>query len=194
MNDGRTRRALVAAGAALLLAACAAAPVDEVVESLDPKTAVTVAALAEPLLYSSTVGAPSQTDDVAIGPFEVNRMGEKSWYLWANRLGGPDQEASLARLRIVSDGETLLELEPLAADVRLPVSSPPYRPLAEWAASAYYPITAEELARLQGRELSVELPSARDGRWLRFESWQGRRASGFDDFVSRQLAGRVAGR
>jgi hypothetical protein len=153
MKNSRAPRTLAAACAAFpLLAGCASAPVDPLVESLDERTAVTVVALSEPLLFTSTRSTPSLPDDVALGPVEINRMGEKTWYLWVNRLGGPQESATLARLRIVAQGATLLELEPLASDVRLPVSGPPYRPLAEWAAQAYYPISADEAAESRGSD------------------------------------------
>lgn len=191
---GPRRRVAAALGTIVLLGACAGAPVESVVESLDERTAVTVTALPEPLLFTSALGTPTSPDDVALGPFEINRMGQKSWYLWVNRLGGTRESATLARLRIVADGVPVVELQPLAGDVQLPLSAPPYRPLADWAAQAYYAITPEELAQLQGRaRLAVELPSARDGSWVRFDLWQGR-AAALDQFVERQLAGRVAGR
>lgn len=194
-NASGTRRAVAACATLLLLGACAAAPVDPVVETLDRKTAVTVAALSEPLLFSSALATPSRPDDVAVGPFEINRMGQKSWYLWVNRLGGVQETPGLARLRVVANGATLLELEPLAGDAPLPISSPPYAALADWAATAYYPISADDLARLQGQGgLTVELPSAGDGSWVRFQAWPGRAAGTLDRFVERQLAGRVAGR
>lgn len=189
------RRVIAACATVLLLGACAAAPVDHVVETLDRKTAVTVVALTEPLLYTSALGTPSSPDDVALGPFEINRMGQKSWYLWVSRLGGAQETPGLARLRIVADGETLLELEPLAGDVPLPMSAPPYAGLADWAQTAYFPVSAEDLVRLQGREgLEVELPAAADGAWVRFHAWSGRSAGTIDEFVGRQLSGRVAGR
>lgn len=194
MRHTRGVRGAAVAACALLFAGCATAPVDEVVETLDRKTAVTVVTLAEPLLYSSALGTPARPDDVAVGPFEVNRMGEKSWYLWASRLGGGQETPGLARLRIVANGATLLELEPLAGNAPLPMSAPPYPPLADWAVTAYYPVSAEDLARLQGVDgLAVELPSA-DGAWMRFEAWPGRGARALDAFVQRQLSGRVAGR
>lgn len=194
MRHARETRGAALAACAVLLAGCATAPVDPVVETLDRKTAVTVVALAEPLLYTSALGSPSRPDDVAVGPFEVNRMGQKSWYLWASRLGGAQDSPGLARLRIVANGTTLLELEPLAGDAPLPISAPPYPPLADWATSAYYPVSAEDLARLQGvGGLAVELPS-QDGTWTRFEPWPGRSARALDEFLERQLSGRVAGR
>lgn len=191
----RRSAAMTACATLLVLGACATAPVERVVETLDPKTAVTVVALSEPLLFTSALGTASRPDDVALGPFEINRMGQKTWYLWVSRLGGPYEAPGLARLRILANDATLLELEPLAGDAPLPISAPPYAPLASWEVTAYYPITPEDLARLQGRSgLAVELPATMDGSWVRFNGWPGRSAGTIDAFVERQLAGRVAGR
>lgn len=184
---------LVAAVAALaLLVGCAAAPSsgEPVVERLDDRTAVTVVTLPAPLLYARTGAGTAlvPASDIAIGPVEVNRMGERSYLLWTSLVGydGPP-----LRLRLVAT-QLVVEPTPLVAP-RLPFTLSPYRSSGAGAGDQYYAISRADLKRLEGRaDLAVEI-AASDGGWVRFEPWEPT-AAALDAFIARQLSSAVASR
>jgi hypothetical protein len=143
------RRAAVAVVAAL--AGCSAPPQKTTVSHVDPVTAVTVLAMSAPVEFTSEAGGL----DVAIGPFEVDEMGARSYFLWVCVLGEGEKAAPSVRL---GDGQqVLLERDATSALTQAPVSAPPYTPLAPWAPQFYYPVTVAELHALEGRPLGVEL-------------------------------------
>jgi len=179
---------------ALALAGCGAMPGGDgggaLQERVDERTAVNVVTLSEPLLFSTARSRPGMSEDLALGPVEINRQGERSFFLWTNLLGGTERRAA-PRLRLVAGGEVLLEVQLVAPPNDLPVSRPPYRRLAEWAFEAYYPVSPEDLARLRGRgDLVAEI--ADGGGWLRYEPWA--RTAALDTFIAGQLTEQVATR
>jgi hypothetical protein len=179
----------VAAVATLAVAGCAVGPpAQPAVERVDEKTAVTVVTLPKPLLYSGARGSLGQPLDLALGPVEINRMGEKRWYLWVALLGA-DLRDGEPRLWMVSGGERLAELVPMPNEFVPAVSEAPYARPADWATERYYEVTSEQLGALAGRPLVVELvwPSAE--RW-RFEPWGEQEA--LTAYVQRQVGGRTA--
>ena len=194
-------RAAAALTGALLLAACGSTPLDgrgggasgdaRLTERVDERTAVNVVALSAPLVFSSGRGSREVAEDLALGPVEINRQGERTYFLWVNLLGG-ETRAAPPRLRLVQGGEVLLEVALTAPELSLPVSRPPYRRLADWALEAWYPVAAADLARLQGRE-GVVVEMAEGANWVRFEPWE-RELAGLDAFISSQLASQVATR
>lgn len=188
-----TTRAATALVVLVALAGCAAGPAAQpAVERVDERTAVTVVTLPEPLLYTGAKGDLGQPLDLALGPVEINRMGEKTWYLWVSLLGGDLRDAD-PRLVVVAGGARLLELAPLPKDFVPPLSRSPYSRPADWATERYYAIPADELARLHGREgLAVELYPPAGPPW-RFEPWSGS-ARELDAWLERQLPLQLAAR
>jgi hypothetical protein len=186
------RSALVAA-AALVLAGCAAGPAaPSAVERVDERTAVTVVTLRAPLLYSGAKGDLGQPLDLALGPVEINRMGERTWYLWVSLLGADLRDGD-PRLVVVAAGERLVDLVPMPKEFAPPLSGAPYARPADWATERYYAIAASELARLHGRdELVVELAAPGGPPW-RFEAWSGS-ARDLDAWLERQLQPQLAAR
>jgi len=193
--------AVAVVAVALLLAACESTPVDgrvggasgdaRLTERVDERTAVNVVALTAPLVFSSGRGSRGATEDLALGPVEINRQGERTYFLWMNLLSG-EMRAAPPRLRLVGGGEVLFEVALVAPANSLPVSRPPYRRLANWALEAWYPVAPGDLARLQGRQgLVVEM--AEGSNWVRFEPWD-RRLAGLDAFISSQLRAQIATR
>lgn len=182
----------VSAVAVLALGACAAGPVPQSsVERVDERTAVTVVTLPKPLLFSGARGPRGESLDLALGPVEINRMGEKTWYVWASLLGGDLQDGD-PRLRLVSGGTTIVDLAPAPAGFSPPVSERPYRRLADWATERWYEISAGELARLYGLpDVTAEIDGSA-GSW-RFDPWEASVAT-LDAYLRDQLQGRVASR
>jgi hypothetical protein len=180
--------------AALAFAAgCASGPSAEpTVERVDERTAVTVVTLPKPLLYSGARGGLGQPLDLALGPVEINRMGEKSWYLWVSLLGA-DLRDGEPRLRLASGGERLADLAPLPSEFTLPTSRAPYAQPADWASERYYAISASELADLYGRAgLTVEVSTPAGETWT-FDPWDAS-AANLDAWLQRQLQTQVAAR
>jgi hypothetical protein len=181
----------IAAFAMLAATGCAGGPpAQPAVERVDEKTAVTVVTLPKPLLYSGARGTLGQPLDLALGPVEINRMGEKRWYLWASLLGA-DLRDGEPRLSFVSGGERLADLAPMPKEFVPAVSEAPYARPADWATERYYEVTADQLAALAGRALAVELAWPGADSW-RFEPWGDQDA--LTAYVQRQFGGRTAAR
>jgi hypothetical protein len=179
----------LAACAVLAIAGCAGGPPGQpAVERVDEKTAVTVVTLPEPLLFSGARGTLGQPLDLALGPVEINRMGEKRWYVWVSLLGA-DLRDGEPRLWLVSGGERLVELVPLPKEFAPSVSEAPYARPAHWATERYYEVAPDQLAALAGRTLAVELAWPGAGSW-RFEAWNDQAA--LTAYVQRQLGERTA--
>jgi hypothetical protein len=178
---------------AVLAAGCAGGPPSQpAVERVDERTAVTVVTLPKPLLYSGARGALGQPLDLAVGPVEINRMGQKSWYLWVSLLGADLRDGD-PHVRIVAGGERIVDLAPLPAEFAPPVSRAPYSRPADWASERYYSIPASDLARLHGRTgLAVEVETPAGERW-RFEPWEAS-ARDLDAYLERQLPTQLASR
>jgi hypothetical protein len=146
----RTRRC--AALTAVVLAGCSAGPPPKTtVSHVDPVTAVTVLAMSAPVDFTSESGGL----DVAVGPFEIDEMGTRTYFLWVCVLGEGERVAPT--IRFLDGQQVLLERDTASALAQAPVSAPPYTPLAPWAPQFYYPVTLAELRSLEGRTVGIEL-------------------------------------
>jgi hypothetical protein len=135
-----------------VLAACTTAPTQKAtVSHVDPVTAVTVLAMSAPVEFTSESGGL----DVAVGPFEIDEMGKRTYFLWLSVLGEGEKVAPTVRL--VDGQQVLIERDAGSALAQPPVSASPYSPLAPWAPQFYYPVTVAELRSLAGRPLGIEL-------------------------------------
>lgn len=192
MNSTAMARAAMLA-TALLVGACAGGPPAEpVAERTDERTAITVATLPKPLLFTGARTATGVALDLAVGPFELNRQGRKTWFVWVSLLG-EDLAASRPHLRLTSGTETVLDLAPVPVDAALPISTAPYEKPAPWATERYYEISAEDVGRLYGqRTLEAEIARA-DGTVWRFEPWDVQ-LDRLDAYLAEKLQGRVATR
>jgi hypothetical protein len=179
--------------ALMTIGGCATGPAAQpAVERVDERTAVTVVTLGKPLLYSGARGALGQPLDLAVGPVEINRMGEKSWYLWVSLLGADLRDGD-PRVQLVSGGERLVDLAPMPSEFVPPVSRAPYPRPAGWATERYYAIPAAELARLHGRTGLIVEVAAPTGETWRFEPWNAS-ARDLDAWLERQLQTQLATR
>jgi len=176
--ESHTARAWPGAALALatVLVGCTAPPPKATVSHVDPVTAVTVVAMTAPVEFTSEAGGL----DVAVGPFEIDEMGARTYFLWLCVLGEGERKAPT--LRLVTGQTVLLERDAASALERAPVSSPPYPPLAPWAPQFYYPISVEELRTLQGRALGIEL-AGRNTLVRRLAPWQ-EQPGNFDAFLN----------
>lgn len=185
--------ALAAVAAAAALCGCAA-PTATLAERVDERTAVNVVTLGRAMLYTASPTATTAKLDLSYGPVELNRQGQKSWYLWVSVLGVDTDRpgAAITRFRLLADGAPLVTPVPVPAD-GLPISTRPYTRVAEWATEGWFALTAEELASLYGRGDLVPEVALGDGQWVRFEAWDVDTGA-LDAYISAQLSGRVAGR
>lgn len=142
-------RMVVVAG---LLASCSSGgPLVE--QKLDTVTGVTVTRSTAPIvLYrDNSAHAAHARDYVYLGPVEINRMGDNSYYLWLGIWSTMRDEVRSAErdgfesVIIYADGEPLpLELAGWTLDA-IGVSEPVYvKPVAS-AADAFYRVTVDQI-------------------------------------------------
>lgn len=134
-------RAFLAPLAALALAACASTPKEPVREQLDPDTATTVKLLTQPveLLAEQYHG----TDPFAyLAPFETDRMGERSLFLW---VAAPDSAGTKLQPQLLCNGQPV-GLQPLDGSLTsLQLSTPPYTSPAPWNSQWYFRLPPDAL-------------------------------------------------
>lgn len=148
---------------ASLLSSCSSSgPLVE--QKLDTVTGVTVTRSAAPVvLYrDNSAYAAHARDYVYLGPVEVNRMGNNSYYLWLGIWSTMRDEARSAQrdgfesVILYADGEPLpLEFAGWTLDA-IGVSEPVYvKPVAS-AADAYYRVTVDQI-RLIAESSEIQL-------------------------------------
>lgn len=155
--------------AASLLAACSASgPLVE--QKLDTVTGVTVTRSTTPtVLYrDNSAYAAHARDYVYLGPIEVNRMGNNSYYLWLGIWSTMQDEVRTAErdgfesVIVYADGEPLpLELAGWTLDA-IGVSEPVYvKPVAS-AADAYYRVTVDQIRFIaESSDIQLRVGTAR---------------------------------
>jgi hypothetical protein len=165
-----------------LLAACAAAPDNEVREQLDERTGVTVTRMKDALQFYSPLPelGLQATRFAYLGPLEVNRMGTRTTYLWLSVLPGSDSRApepagleKPIRLLLIVDKEERFELQIAASSAgQIDLGSRAYPRPADWAREGYWSASPELLARLAtAGSLLLEIDSG-DGELRRYEPWK----------------------
>jgi len=146
-----------------LCAGCATQSSTEPVEFLDERTAMTLAALKEPIeLMPSAQHAAltlnKRTSFAYLGPVEWNRMGTISYGLWVHIAPGNDLQA--ADIRAPGAVTLVLDQGPLVLSL---VESPtlghdPYKPVVSWGQAAYFNLSTDTLKKMaasQKMELDV---------------------------------------
>ncbi len=146
------------------LAACASTPQEPVSERVDPDTATTVTVIDRPI---ELVAEQSRTPDpfAYIAPFETDRMGQRSLYLW---VATPDAAGLRPQPQLLCDGQPV-GLQPTEGNLaNLQLSAPPYTSPAPWSAQWYFRLPPEGLKCLAGaRDIALETP-APEGTPVRF--------------------------
>ena len=175
--------------ATLTLAGCTASG-PQVNEYLDPQTAVTIRALAVPLVYAHDAPAiaANTRDYLSLGVVEVNNMGTRKHYLavvsWTtidrHRVGVPP--APVPERVEMSIGGHARDLKPVSHEARsLGIGGALFRPPSGYVGEAWYAMTPADL-----RALAAELPDSvtilQDDGDVAYHSWRGDKPA-FVEFV-----------
>jgi len=140
----------------LVLAVSACTPTPLVTDGLDAVTGVTVTQSTEPfILYrDESFRRGDDRDLVYIGPLQVNRMGDYKTFLWLGilsleRYGEMKMNTEdFADIEILADN-TVLNLEVTGwTPAAIGMSEQVYKQVPEWAESAYYEVSVEQLHTL----------------------------------------------
>ena len=169
-------------------------------ERLDLGTGVTVTYATAPIMLyrDNSAYAAHARDYVYLGPVEINRMGEYSYYLWLGIWSTiSDKDRSYQRdgfesITLYADGEPLqLELVGWTLE-SIGVSEPVYvKPVAS-AADAYYRVTIDQIRLIaNAREIELHAGTAPVRVYLMWDR-QGSAHASLSEFVDRGLLGATA--
>ena len=169
-------------------------------EKLDMGTGVTVTHATAPIVlyHDNSSYAAHARDYVYLGPVEINRMGDYSYYLWLGIWSTiSDAERSFQRdgfesVTVYADGEPLqLELVGWTLE-SIGVSQPVYvKPVAS-AADAYYRVTIDQIRLIaNAREIELHAGTAPVRVYLMWDR-QGSAHASMREFVDRGLYGTTA--
>jgi len=163
-----------------LLAACSSAPT--VKEFFDSESSVVVNYTDTPIIFyiDRSGRAAFARDFVNVGPIQVNRMGDRRYYLWLgiwNTIDTANKESRAAEFELVTvyaDGEPiLLDLAGWTSEV-VGASRPIYAKPVSSATEAYYEVTIDQI-RLMAAATEIRIqtsgePSASYEMWDRSTS------------------------
>ena len=169
-------------------------------EKLDMSTGVTVTHATAPIVlyHDNSSYAAHARDYVYLGPVEINRMGDYSYYLWLGIWSTiSDAERSFQRdgfesVTVYADGEPLqLELVGWTLE-SIGVSEPVYvKPVAS-AADAYYRVTIDQIRLIaDAREIELHAGTVPARIYLMWDR-QGSAHASMREFVGRGLNGTAA--
>jgi len=195
-----TRILLSTAMLAILLNAGCVSTTTLVEEKLDLGTGVTVTHATAPIMLyrDNSAYAAHARDYVYLGPVEINRMGEYSYYLWLGIWSTiSDAERSYERdgfesITVYADGEPLqLELVGWTLE-SIGVSEPVYiKPVAS-AADAYYRVTIDQIRVIaNAREIELHAGTSPARVYLMWDR-QGSAHAALREFLDRSLYGATA--
>jgi hypothetical protein len=170
--------------AALLVGGCTTGD-SRVSEYLDPQTAVTIRALAEPLIYAHDAPqlAANARDYLSLGVVEVNNMGARKHYLalvsWSTidrKRAGVAPIPAPERIEVAFGGSTrefpLVSHEPRS----LGIGGTLYRPPSGYGGESWYAVTPAELRVLAATPPASIALFDESGRTT-YLSWRGAGAS-----------------
>jgi len=169
-------------------------------EKLDLGTGVTVTHATAPIMLyrDNSAYAAHARDYVYLGPVEINRMGEYSYYLWLGIWSTiSDAERSYQRdgfesITVYADGEPL-QLELIGWTLEsIGVSEPVYiKPVAS-AADAYYRVTIDQIRLIaSAREIELHTGTAPARVYLMWNR-QGSAHASLREFLDHSLYGTTA--
>ncbi|HEY0342185.1 MAG TPA: hypothetical protein VGC34_15370 [Steroidobacteraceae bacterium] len=167
------------------LAACAMTPAQPVVERLDPDTATTLTVIKDPVELVGEGAAPgpgpATTPFAFFAPFETNRMGAHSLYLW---MSAPSIQGANLQHQLICDGHAVT-LSPLDGDIsHIGLSSAPYPSPVPWNMQWYFQLPQAGLDCLAGAQ-NVSLEThGNNGAPQRF-TVEGKHLAALKDFVAR---------
>ena len=135
---------------------------EAIVQFLDETTAVSVSTMAAPMIFSREQAglAANARDYVYVGPIEINRTGERRYYLWIGVWSTIDRGAAgQAPLQdayekvLITANDRPLELEVLSNDPEaLGISKSPYPRPGPGTRSLYSRVTVEQLRTMHEAE------------------------------------------
>lgn len=146
---------LMAVLLAVFVAACASST-PQLLESMDPRTGVTVTRTTTPMIFyrdNSAIAAHAR-DFVYLGPVAVNRRGEYRYYLWLGIWSVIDREELSVRHDAFESIVLFADGEPLFLDIHgwtpdgIGLSEGPYPVPVASAAEAYYAVTIDQIRLL----------------------------------------------
>jgi hypothetical protein len=156
------------------VAGCASQSSTKPVEYLDPRTAMTVGSLKQPIELVPTVRSAGivifgkRTSFAYLGPVEWDRSGSYAYGLWIHVAPGNDR--SMADIRAPASLTLVLDGGP---QVLQPIDAPPlgqgaYQPVASWGQTAYFELTVQMLKLMAASErLQLDVRAA-DGSIVSF--------------------------
>jgi hypothetical protein len=156
------------------VAGCASQSSTKPVEYLDPRTAMTVGSLKQPIELVPTVHSAGivifgkRTSFAYLGPVEWDRSGSYAYGLWIHVAPGNDR--SMADIRAPASLTLVLDGGP---QVLQPIDAPPlgqgaYQPVASWGQTAYFELTVQMLKLMAASEkLQLDVRAA-DGSIVSF--------------------------
>jgi hypothetical protein len=171
-----------AAAIVTVLGACSSTPTQPVSEKLDPDTATTLTVVGHPVELIAESGRSATADPFAyIAPFETNRMGERSLFLW---VSAPQTSGPLAEPQVLCDGQPV-GLQPLNGDLaQLRLSKPPYEMPAPWSTQWYFRLPPDALKCLAGAQGIALETHGSEGKDERFTAG-GKNLASLDAFTRR---------
>ena len=143
-----------------LTVACSSQAVLPDAQMLDAQTGTTVIRMPRPVELVTEQPRGAQADPFAyLGPFETNRMGERTLFLWVS--APQDDQGALERPEVLCDGHALT-LIPHTEPIReMGLSEPPYAVPAPWSAQWYFRLPQEGLECITAaKRVSLETRSA----------------------------------
>jgi hypothetical protein len=156
------------------VAGCASQSSTKPVEYLDPRTAMTVGSLKQPIelvpsVHSAGIVIFGKRSSFAyLGPVEWDRSGSYAYGLWIHVAPGNDR--SMADIRAPASLTLVLDGGP---QVLQPIDAPPlgqgaYQPVASWGQTAYFELTVQMLKLMAASEkLQLDVRAA-DGSIVSF--------------------------
>ncbi|HXC21093.1 MAG TPA: hypothetical protein VNV13_06395 [Steroidobacteraceae bacterium] len=156
------------------VAGCASQSSTKPVEYLDPRTAMTVGSLKQPIELVPSVHSAGivifgkRTSFAYLGPVEWDRSGSYAYGLWIHVAPGNDR--SMADIRAPASLTLVLDGGP---QVLQPIDAPPlgqgaYQPVASWGQTAYFELTVQMLKLMAASEkLQLDVRAA-DGSIVSF--------------------------
>jgi hypothetical protein len=156
------------------VAGCASQSSTKPVEYLDPRTAMTVGSLKQPIELVPSVRSAGivifgkRTSFAYLGPVEWDRSGSYAYGLWIHVAPGNDR--SMADIRAPASLTLVLDGGP---QILQPIDAPPlgqgaYQPVASWGQTAYFELTVQMLKLMAASEkLQLDVRAA-DGSIVSF--------------------------
>ena len=155
------------AGVVAVLGACAMTPSQPVIDRLDPDTATTVTVIRKPVeLLADSLRGSSGDPFAYLAPFETDRMGTRTQYLW---VSAPGVEGVKLEPHVLCDGQPVT-LPPAENDIaHLGLSHAPYSPPAPWSLQWYFQLPQDTLKCLAGAQrITLETQALPNGESQRF--------------------------